>query len=162
MSNQHDFIIYIRNTRVFSIIIDGISKLISWALTIRLGIIMTIGMIIEIALSLEVKLKKITITSLIALTIRLVQEIKLKTIAIVAIMSQILKMPIDFIIKAIVISPIMSLIWRFGEINIVIPKVAIINIAILIAKFFLLSDHDPSKLWEMDGQSLEDLDYVIV
>ena len=162
MSGQHNFIVRLRSTKIFSIIIDGISIATSWYLTIRLGITMAANFIALLALMLEIKLKKITITSIIKLTISLIQEIQLKTIAIIASMKQTLKIVVDTIVSSIVISPIVCLIWRFGVINVVVPKIAIINITIIVASFYLLSNHDPSYLWEMDGQSIEDLDYIVV
>ena len=162
MSNQHNFIVYIRNTRLFRIIIDGISIATSWFLRVRFKISATISFLASISLTSILQLKKITITSIIKLTISLIQEIQLKTIAIIASMKQTLKIVIDTIVGYIVISPIICLIWQFGIINVVVPKIAIINITVIVASFYILSDHDPSYLWEIDGQSIEDLDYIMV
>ena len=162
MSNQHNFIVYIRNTRLFRIIIDGISIATSWFLGVQLKISATISFLTLLNLTSILQLKKITITSIIKLTISLIQEIQLKTIAIVASIKQTLKLFVDTIISSIIISPAMCLVWRFGVLDITVPKIAIINITVIVAAFYLLSDHDPSYLWEIDGQSIEDLDYTMV
>ena len=162
MSSQHNFIVYIKSTKLFRIIIDGVSIALTWFLTIRLGAIaIAIELLASMSLLVEVQLKKITITSIIKLTIGLVQEIQLKTIAIVASMKQSLKIIVDTIVSSIVISPTICLIWRFGVENIVVPKIAIINITVIVASFYLLSDWDPYALWELDVVAIEDLDYVI-
>jgi len=169
MSNQqHDFILYVKNTRAFSFVTDLIAITASWFNTInisKIGIAIT-KLQTELRLGATISLKEIGITideNLFGLTTRIDQAISLKKIQITTVLSQTKNFIVGIDIKTVSIDSVLSMIYKLGIATVIIPKVAIVidNNKIIIAKFIALWTHDGKYLWEMDGVSLEDLDFTV-
>lgn len=164
-ANKRGFELTIRNSRVFELISDLIAIVLSWYQTIKIS---KIGVTISqtsllMSLPVTIKLRDIGITivdNLVKLRIGLVQTIYIKKIAISATISQLMNFIFTLNIKKIVIDITMSLIEKFSVTDIGISKIGI-TATIIVAKFLALWEHDNKDLWEIDGVTLEDLDYTI-
>jgi len=164
-ANKRGFELTIRNSRVFELISDLISIIESWFQTIivsKIGLTITQTSLL-MNFPVTIKLRDIGITivdNLVKLRIGLAQTIYIKKIAISATISKIMNFIFTLNVKKIGIVPIMSLTEKFSATNITISKIGI-TANIIVAKFFALWEHDNKALWEIDGITLEDLDYTI-
>jgi hypothetical protein len=163
MSSIHTFVLSIRKSRIFTLVVDGISDVTSWFLAVKQNIRMTI---IFSALSISatvVNLKRIKITissTLLKLISHLSKSISLHRIKIVALLRQISEISIGLNLKRILITPIFRMIYKLGNVSMKIPKIGI-TADVLIANFHTLSEYDSEILSTIDGSALSDLDYTI-
>jgi len=169
MSNQqHNFILYVKNTRTFSFVTDLVSIAVSWFNTVNIPkIAITISKFQSIRkLDIGISLKNIEMAitdGLFSLTTKIDLAISLKKIQITIVLTQIKKFILGMDIKTISIDSVLSMLYRLGTVAIVVPTIGMVadDSKIIIAKFIALWTHDGKYLWEIDGVSLEDLDFTV-
>lgn len=163
MPNFHNYILYIRNSRSFNLIIDGLSQVASWILNVRLRLRMDVSFSAFSKIIDTIKLYRIRIvisSTALKLTQILTNTIKLYRVRITGVMKQTMK----FIhtIKLYKVNIIANMIQRMyiRSIAISIRKIAFSSISIIVAQFNKLSTYDPQMLSSMDSETLQALDYT--
>jgi hypothetical protein len=164
MSQQHQFISYIKNKHSFKLVIFGMAIIITWNINFSQYLNITFAdfiMIQKFLLSLKLKKVQLTINNmLLKLIINFVLSFSLKKIIVNMNMNQIMNFIFNLKMLKMQYIIVINLLIKLKLLTIKIPKIIISGIPI-VAKFYLLWEYDNKKLWEIDNIALIDLDYII-
>ena len=162
--NTKTFTSYIRNTKAFNLVIDGIIYVTSWFLTIRIPrvrISSVISLTTKFVKTVIIPNIKITIpASLVKLTQKISLTVSLKRIRIAITMKQLMKLPSTTLkVPKIFITNVTKEILRITSQNVLVPKIYLLATAI-VAQYTTLAVFDPQTLGTLDTFMLQELDYT--
>lgn len=164
MSNFHNYILYIKNSRTFNLIIDGLSQVSSWILNIRLGLRMDAFFFAFSKFLTTIKLYRIRIvisSTALKLNQILTNTVKLYRVRINNVMKQTMYFIHTIKLRKINVVASMRQTMRCAGAVLSIRKIALSNISIIVAQFNKLSIYDPQMLSSMDSEALRTLDYTV-
>lgn len=159
------FTSYIKNTKIYTLVVSGLAGSVSWAGSIIIPpILMVASFIATLKIIVTIIIPKIIIATtdnLIKFTIYFTNGINIRTINIIGIMRQTIRFLGNIIeIPTILITGVLHQILRIINATIRIPKIVLTGV-MTVAVFYLLSVYDPQYFYDLDSRTLTSMDYTV-